>query len=69
MSHDWFDGLGSEAPRDPPARHAQRGRRFTFHGAFSSKEKAVAKERAVGGFIRTRTIRGHRRYVVLTPNT
>ena len=45
---------------------AKRGRRFTFHGAFASEVDAVQKERAVGGFIRRRMIRGQRRYVVMT---
>lgn len=45
---------------------AKIGRRFTFHGAFASKTDAVQKERAVGGFIQPRTIRGQRRYVVMT---
>jgi hypothetical protein len=45
---------------------AKRGRKVTFHGAFKSKEKAVAKERSVGGFIRPITVRGHRRFVVMT---
>lgn len=44
---------------------AGRGRRVTFHGAFATKAKAKAKERKVGGFIRTATIRGHRRYIVM----
>jgi hypothetical protein len=42
------------------------GRRFTFHGAFGTKAAAQAKERAVGGFIRSTTIGGRRRYLVLT---
>jgi hypothetical protein len=45
---------------------AKRGRVVTFHGAFTSKAAAVRKERAVGGFIQPRTIRGHRRYVVMS---
>lgn len=44
---------------------AGRGRKFTFHGAFKSKKKAVRKEHAVGGFIRKKRIRGHTRYVVM----
>lgn len=47
---------------------AQRGRRFTFHGAFGSKAAAVWKERKVHGFIRPTKIKGHRRYMVLTRN-
>lgn len=45
---------------------AKRGRKVSFHGAFKSKAKAVAKERRVGGFIRAITVRGQRRYVVMT---
>lgn len=47
---------------------AHRGRRVTFHGAFSSKAAARRKEHLVEGFIQARTIRGARRYVVLTAN-
>jgi hypothetical protein len=45
---------------------AKKGRKVTFHGAFTSKEKAVAKEQRVGGFIKQITVRGSRRYVVMT---
>lgn len=45
---------------------AKSGRTLTFHGAFGSKAAAVARERKVGGFIRTYTIKGHSRYVVMT---
>jgi hypothetical protein len=46
---------------------AKRGRRFVFHGAFGSRARAEAKHKRVrGSFIRVRTIRGHRRYLVLT---
>lgn len=45
---------------------AKRGRKVTFHGAFKSKDKARAKERRVGGFIREITVRGSRRFVVMT---
>jgi hypothetical protein len=45
---------------------AKRGRKVTFHGAFKSKADAVAKERRVGGFIKAVTVRGSRRYVVMT---
>jgi hypothetical protein len=44
----------------------KRGRRVSFHGAFATKAAAMRKERAVGGFIQPRVIRGHRRYVVMT---
>jgi len=43
-----------------------RGKKFNFHGAFSNKEDAKRKEREVHGFIEETTIRGHRRYVVMT---
>lgn len=66
MTRDFFDWPNGG---DPPASRAQRGRRFTFHGAFATKAKAQAKERTIdGAFIRTRTIKGKRRYVVMTPN-
>ena len=43
-----------------------KGRKFIFHGAFKSKRAAVKKERAgKGRFILNRTIKGHRRYLVL----
>ncbi len=45
---------------------AKVGRRFVFHGSFSSKADARAKEHDVGGFIRPTMIRGHRRFMVLT---
>lgn len=38
-----------------------RGRRFTFHGSFTSKQKAKEKEKEVGGFIREK----NGRYYVL----
>ena len=44
----------------------KRGHKVTFHGAFSTKRKAVNKERKVGGFIRRKIINGHVRYVVMT---
>ena len=50
-------------------RMAKTGRRFKFHGAFSSKIEAIKKERKVHGFIRPANIRGHRRYVVMTERT
>jgi len=46
---------------------AKRGRSLVFHGAFGNKAKARRKER--GGpkrFILTRTIKGHRRYLVVS---
>lgn len=47
----------------------KRGGLFIFHGAFATKEKARKRERArKGAFIKVRIIRGHTRYVVMTPN-
>ena len=46
---------------------AGKGKLFKFHGAFKSKRAAVRKEGLVHGFIRKVSIKGHRRYVVLTP--
>ena len=40
--------------------------KICFHGAFRDKRKAQRKERRVHGFIRSTTIHGHRRYVVMT---
>jgi hypothetical protein len=47
---------------------AARGRGVTFHGAFRHKADAVVKERQVGGFLRVLTVRGQRRYAVVTRN-
>ncbi|MGH7782389.1 MAG: hypothetical protein ACREO5_00870 [Candidatus Binatia bacterium] len=41
-------------------------RKFLVHGSFEKKKDAVAKEREVGGFIRPATIKGERRFLVLT---
>ena len=46
---------------------AGKGKKFTFHGAFSRKSDAVREERKVGGFIKRRNIKGHTRYVVMKP--
>ena len=43
-----------------------KGKKFNFHGAFSKKEDAKRKEREVHGFIEETTIRGQKRYVVMT---
>jgi len=44
------------------------GRKYQFHGAFGNKVAAARKEASVaGGFIRETVIRGHPRYLVLTP--
>lgn len=41
------------------------GRRTVFHGAFTSKKRAIRKERRVkGGFIQRVRIKGHPRYLV-----
>ncbi len=45
---------------------SKRGKKVVFHGAYGTKAKAVRKERQVGGFIRRVTVRGRRRYVVMT---
>lgn len=44
-----------------------RGRRFLFHGSFTEKEDARRREKAVkGAFIREVTVRGRRRFAVLS---
>jgi len=43
----------------------KRGRKFTFHGAFSKKASARKKEKRVHGFILERKIRKHKRYIVV----
>lgn len=45
---------------------AGKGKKFDFHGAYNSKEEAMAKEKQVSGFIRERKIDGKVRYFVLT---
>jgi hypothetical protein len=46
---------------------AKRGKKFTFHGAFGSKKKAIAKERRTkGAFIRKIKIKRKARWLVLT---
>jgi hypothetical protein len=45
---------------------AGHGKKFDYHGSFLSKEKAMKKEKEVGGFIREREIDGKTRYFVLT---
>jgi len=45
---------------------AGTGKKFDFHGSFSEKSKAVAKEKEVSGFIRERKVDGKIRYFVLT---
>ena len=39
---------------------------FQFHGSFKKKKAAKAKEKKVGGFIRTYRLHGVTRYSVLT---
>lgn len=47
---------------------AGRGKKFDFHGSFSSKDKAAEKEKEVSGsFVREKTIDGKPRYFVLKP--
>lgn len=45
---------------------AGTGKRFDFHGEFSSKHEAVEKEREVNGFILEREREGKTHYYVLT---
>ena len=46
---------------------AFKGKRMVIHGAFSSKSDAVKKEHGGSGrFIREKTIRGKKRYIVLS---
>lgn len=46
---------------------AGKGRRFTFHGAFGSKSKAVEREREIpGAFVKPMKVRGQTRYAVIT---
>lgn len=45
---------------------AGRGRQVVFHGAFAAKADAVRKARAVGGFVLPFTVRGQKRYAVVT---
>ncbi len=49
-------------------KSAGEGYAFTFHGSYSSKEKAENKARKRDGFLITRIPRGtrKRRYIVLT---
>lgn len=43
------------------------GKKFDFHGSFTSKAEAVKKEQATpGAFIRERRVKGKTRYFVLT---
>ena len=42
------------------------GKRFDFHGSFSSKTEAVKKEQETGGFIRERKVKGKTHWFVLT---
>jgi len=47
---------------------AGKGRLYKFHGAFGSKRKAQRKESARrGSFIKPVSIRGSRRWLVMTP--
>lgn len=42
------------------------GKKFDFHGSFTSKQAAIEKEKEVGGFIREKFVDGKMRYFVLT---
>lgn len=47
-----------------------RGRKFKIFGAFKSKKKAITCERKHrGAFIIKRSVRGHRRFVVMKKST
>jgi hypothetical protein len=48
-------------------KNAGHGYGMDFHGAFGSKADAVRKERQVHGFIRPATIKGEKRYIVMSP--
>lgn len=44
------------------------GKQVIFHGAFSAKSDARKKEHQItGAFIHGYNIKGHRRFVVMTP--
>lgn len=51
---------------------AGKGRRFVFHGAYTSRRKALGKKHAVGGFVKRVRVKrkgskvAHVRWVVLT---
>jgi hypothetical protein len=47
-------------------KNAGQGYGMTFHGAFGDKASAKKKERQVHGFIKPTTIKGERRYVVMS---
>ena len=48
-------------------RRRRQASRFKFHGAYTSKEKAMRKERSrKGAFIISRRVRGSWRYIVMT---
>lgn len=49
-------------------RPASEGFAFTFHGSYSSRERAESKAKKRGGFLISRIPRGmrKRRYIVLT---
>lgn len=45
-----------------------RGKDFNFHGAFKTKKAAMKRERAKKGrFIHPVSIKGHRRFLVMSP--
>jgi hypothetical protein len=45
---------------------ACKGKKFDFHGSYSTKSDAVKKEQEVHGFIRERVVDGKTRYFVMT---
>jgi hypothetical protein len=47
-------------------KNAGKGFGMMFHGAFGSKKEAVKKERQVHGFIQPRTIKGKKRFIVMS---
>lgn len=49
--------------RGPPVK---QGKKVMFHGAFGTEADARIVQRKVKGFIKVITVRGHKRYVVMT---
>jgi len=54
--------FGNVGRRNEPGE----GKKFKFHGSFDSKKSARTREQEVKGFIIERTVKGKRRYFVLT---
>ena len=67
MPNALFLTTGPKKRRKRRTHRAGKGKRFTFHGAFSTKADAKRKERSegTGAFIRRVKIKGHFRYVVM----